>query len=247
MPALNDKPVRALMRDMTAAFDLAPGQTFSRERAVQWFREHYPNVKEGTVTAHLIRLSTNVATRLQYSARDDGSDDLLYKVDSRHFRLYDRATDPVPVTAHAPAPEEPDPEADEPRLSEEFAFEHDLRDYLAGNLHALEPGLRLYQEDGIRGIEFPVGQRFIDILAIDRNGDYVVIELKVSKGYDKVIGQLLRYIGWIEEHHAEPGKQVRGMIVAKTISEDLRLACRRQAGVSLHEYKLSVEVQRVAG
>jgi len=72
----------------------------------------------------------------------------------------------------------------------------DLRNYLVRNLGLIEPGLRLYDEEGITGVEFPVGGRFIDILALDRHDRYVVIELKVSRGYDRVVGQLLRYMGW---------------------------------------------------
>ncbi|MFZ4665357.1 MAG: endonuclease NucS domain-containing protein, partial [Prochlorotrichaceae cyanobacterium] len=87
-------------------------------------------------------------------------------------------------------------------ISTEFAYESDLRDYLAKNLQVIEPGLMLYEEEGITGVEFPVGGRFIDILAVDSNGDFVVIELKVSRGYDRVIGQLLRYMAWIQKNQA---------------------------------------------
>ena len=95
------------------------------------------------------------------------------------------------------------------------------------------------------GIEFPVGGRFVDILAVDSRGGYVVVELKVSRGYDRTVGQLLRYLGWIEMHHAEAGQPVRGVIVAKDVSEDLRLACRRVSGISLFEYELSVSLKAV--
>lgn len=87
MATLNEKPVRLLMQDMTKDMRLSPGQAFSREQAIQWFAEHYPNIKKGTVVAHLIRLSTNSSTRLHYSARPDGSDDHFFKIDSSHFRL----------------------------------------------------------------------------------------------------------------------------------------------------------------
>lgn len=171
MATLNAKPVRLLMHDMAAAFALQPGEAFSRDRAIQWFAEHYPNIKEGTVAAHLIRLSTNVRTRLHYSARDDGSDDLFFKIDASHFR---QGRDPVPITSGTPVPDEAEASVLGPSLSEEFAFEHDLRDYLTRNLQALEPGLRPYQDEGITGVEFPVGGRFIDILAVARGGDYAV-------------------------------------------------------------------------
>lgn len=232
------------MHDMIASMGLAPGQSFTREQAVQWFAEHYPNVKQGTVAAHLVRLSTNVPTRLQYSARADGSDDKFFKIDSSHFRLYEPGRDPTPISELTPAIEEPSEGT--PGVSEEFAYEHDLRDYLARNLHIIEPSLKLFLDEGITGVEFPVGGRYIDILAVDQAGGYVVIELKVSKGYDRVVGQLLRYVSWIKKNHAEPGQGVRGIIIAKQISEDLRLACSEVPSVSLYEYALSVSVKRIS-
>ena len=245
MATLNEKPVRLLMQDMATSMGLGPEDTFTREQAVQWFKGHYPNVKEGTITAHLIRLSTNAPSRLQYSARADGSDDRFFKIDSRTFRLYRPAEDPTPICQGAPIADEPGPTAAGPEATSEFAYEHDLRDYLTRNLHLIDPSLRLYEDEGIRGIEFPAGGRFIDILATDGIG-YVVIELKVSKGYDRVVGQLLRYVGWIKRHHADEGQSVRGVIVAKEISEDLRIACSEVPSVSLFEYELSVSLKQIA-
>lgn len=241
--SLNEKPVRLLLHDMAAAFGLQPGQVFTREQSIQWFRDNYPNVKEGTIAAHLIRLSTNIRTRLSYAVKADGSDDLFYKIDSTHFRLYEPGRDPTPISELSPAPEEA--AVQECEASGEFAYEHDLRDYLARNLHILEPSLKLYTDEGITGVEFPAGGRYIDILAVDQTGGYVVIELKVSRGYDRVVGQLLRYIGWVKRHHAEPGQSVRGIILAKDISEDLRLACADNPDISLFEYSLSVSVNKV--
>lgn len=244
MPTLNEKPVRLLMHDMIASMGLVPGQSFSREQAIQWFALHYPNVKQGTVAAHLVRLSTNAPSRLQYSAKEDGSDDKLFKIDASHFRLYEAGRDPTPISKLTPVEDE---QLDNSHLgSDEFAYEHDLRDYLARNLHTLEPSLTLYTDEGITGIEFPAGGRYIDILATDAQGNYIVIELKVSKGYDRVIGQLLRYVSWIKKNHAEPEKKVRGIIVAKKISDDLRLACSELPDISLYEYSLSVTVKKIA-
>jgi hypothetical protein len=33
----------------------------------------------------------------------------------------------------------------------------------------MEPGLHLYEEEEITGVEFPVGGRLIDILAVDKD------------------------------------------------------------------------------
>jgi endonuclease len=239
---LYEKPVRQLMHDMVADLGLRPGQVFDREQVLDWFRSRYPLVKEGTIAAHLIRLSTNARSRLYYNVRTDGSDDLFFQVDGSRFRLYELGTDPAPITltnAPASASLPPLPEVDSSEASQ-FAYEQDLRDFLVRNLSLIEPGLKLYSDEGITGVEFPVGRRYIDILAVDRDGGYVVIELKVSKGYDRVVGQLLRYMGWVEKHHAEPSQRVRGVIVAKEITEDLKLACARVQGIQLYEYALSV-------
>ena len=165
---------------------------------------------------------------------------MLFQIESTRFRRFMPATDPSPIHEGAAVPEpgvEPEPvELPGTQTSSQFAYEHDLRDYLARNLHLIEPGLSLYEEEGVTGVEFPVGGRFVDILAIGSDGAYVVVVLKVSRGYDRTIGQLLRYLGWIERHHAEPRQPVRGVIVAKELSEDLRLACSRIAGVALFKY-----------
>jgi hypothetical protein len=195
-----------------------------------------------------------VKSRLHHTIKPDGSDDLFFALKSGHFRQYDAATDPTPIRPGLPASDasdtsDPIEHANRASVQDgsgsEFAYEHDLRDYLARNLELVEPGLRLYSDEGITGVEFPAGGRYIDILAVDRDGAYVVIELKVSKGYDRVVGQLLRYIGWIEKHHADPSQAVRGIIIAKDISDDLRLACSRIAGVALYEYSLSVSLRQV--
>lgn len=241
--ALYSRPVRVLMQEMPQAMGLVPGQVFTKEDAISWFAAKYPLVKEGTIAAHLIRLSTNNKNRLHYSARPDGSDDLFFQLDPARFRLYDPSSDPIPIReATSPEP----PPVDSPQGASEFAYEHDLRDYLSKNLGLIERDLRLYSEEGVSGVEFPAGGRFIDILAVDSSGGYIVIELKVSRGYDRVVGQLLRYMGWIQKHHAEQGQRVRGVIVAKDVTDDLRLACSKVSDVHLFEYSLSVSVKAVA-
>jgi hypothetical protein len=241
-----DKPVRLLIREMLSSLAAKPGQQFSKDGAVAWFTQHYPKIKEGTISAHLIRFSTNAPSRLHYGVKAD--EDLLSQIDGSHFRLYDPATDPEPIHSKSDATvrREIVAEPAEAPPSSEFAYESDLRDFLGKNPSHIEPGLQLYQDEGITGIEFPVGGRFIDILALDAEKRLVVIELKVSRGYDRVVGQLLRYMAWIQRHHADTGQGVRGIIIAREISEDLKLACSLVPNVSLYEYSLSVALQRIA-
>ncbi len=243
MAALYDKPVRQLMKDMVNDLSIAHAQVFSRDEVRSWFKKNYPKIKDGTISAHLLRLSVNAPSRVHYSAKPR-EDDVFYQLDGSHFRLYLPQDDPPPIYDKS-ATTKPEAELEEEEVQpslNEFAYEKDLQNFLAKNLHLVETGLRLYEDEGIKGIEFPVGGRFIDILALDRNNNYLIIELKVSKGYDRVVGQLLRYMTWIKKNHAEEGQKVRGVIVARNISEDLLLACSELPDIQLFEYQLSVNL-----
>jgi hypothetical protein len=240
-----DKPVRLLIKDMIREIGLKPSQPLERDQIVAWFAERYPKIKEGTIHAHLARMSVNVPSRIHYSPIV-GDDDVFYRLDPSRYRLYEPASDPAPIRK-GEVRREDDGLAPEPEeaLGTEFAYERDLRNFLSKNLHVLEVGLKLFEDEGITGVEFPAGGRFIDILAVDKSGSYVVIELKVSRGYDRTVGQVLRYMGWVERHQADPGQKVRGIIVAKEMSEDLLLAVARVPDIELYEYQLSVSLHRV--
>ena len=71
-----------------------------------------------------------------------------------------------------------------------------------------------------------------------------MIELKVSRGYDRVVGQLLRYMAWVEQQ-MEPSKPVRGIIVAKETTEDLKLAASRISNVRLIEYEIEFKLRPI--
>ena len=62
---------------------------------------------------------------------------------------------------------------------------------------------------------------------------------------ERAVGQLRRYMGWVAKNHANPGQAVRGIIVAREISQDLVLACCGLSDVELFEYQMSVSVSKV--
>jgi len=250
-----EKPVRLLFRDFVTDQNIAKGQTVSRNQVISWFKSKYPKIKMGTITAHFLKMSVNAPSRVHYNVNQNGEDDLFYQIDGGHFRLYEKENDPSPLYVKLlPEKKEIDQTGNSDEIEEEiereyqqtgFAYESDLRDFLSQNLAIIEPGLRLFEDEGISGVEFPVGGRFIDLLAMDKHNNYVVIEVKVSKGYDRVIGQLLRYMAWIENNQAESTQKVRGIIIAREISEDLHLAASKILEVKLFEYDLSVSLRKV--
>ncbi len=137
-------------------------------------------------------------------------------------------------------------EDDIPIEESQFAYETDLRDYLASNLHIIENCLKLYvSESGERGVEYiiPKTQRRIDILAIDKNNDFVVIELKVSRGYEKTIGQALYYQSIVK--NTFDVEKVRIILIAREISEELRMGTKYLPDVQLFEYQLSLTLNQI--
>jgi restriction system protein len=114
--------------------------------------------------------------------------------------------------------------------SQEFALERYLEDFIVTNFDGIFQGqLTLYRDpEGNIGQQYPtdvVGR--IDILAKEpSNNSFVVIELKKGRESDVVVGQILRYIGWVKEELCEEGQTVRGLIICKEEDDKLKYALK---------------------
>jgi hypothetical protein len=143
---------------------------------------------------------------------------------------------------------EPDENTDSQEQQLEFALESHLRDFIARNLATLPVAnkrLSLFEDQlKRRGVEYQTDVGFIDILAVDENRDFVVIELKLSRGPDKAMGQLLRYMGWVKKTLAGE-RQVYGVIVAKQMDDKLRYAALPVPKVTLLEYEVDFALRTV--
>ncbi len=90
---------------------------------------------------------------------------------------------------------------------------------IISNLEILEEGLELI------GNQYSTSVGCIDVLCKDKNGNFVVVELKKEKGSYRVVGQIQKYMAWVSENLTED-KQVRGIIVVKEADKDLEYAIR---------------------
>ncbi|KTC62515.1 nuclease [Pseudomonas savastanoi] len=129
-----------------------------------------------------------------------------------------------------------------------FELEWQLRDFISHNIETLKlegKPLRLYVDSqGREGVEYPTGVGPIDILALDSDDSFVVFELKRGRVADRAIGQISRYMGWIKKNLAK-GKMVKGVIVAKSISSNLRHAIVAVPNVSLFEYEVAFSLNQI--
>ena len=109
--------------------------------------------------------------------------------------------------------------------------EKNLEDFLVQQLESIEPGLTLVE----RQLLTAAGR--LDLLCRDCKGHYVVIELKRSQGTDQVVGQILRYMGWVQEHYRT--EKVRGLIVVGKVDDGLRYAAKAVPNVEAKVFTLS--------
>jgi hypothetical protein len=123
---------------------------------------------------------------------------------------------------------------------EEFVLEKHLEDFLVANFGTIFKGeLELYvdPEGNKGGQQYPIvgedGKEIgrIDILAKERGtGSFVVIELKKGRESDTVVGQILRYMGWVKENLCDQGQPVQGLMICKDEDERLRYALKMLSG-----------------
>ncbi len=97
--------------------------------------------------------------------------------------------------------------------------ESEIEDSIVSNPGVLEEGL------GVVGRQYPTSVGFIDILCKDKDENLMVVELKKGSGSYEVVGQIQKYMAWVHENLAK-GKQVRGIIVAKTDDKQLEYAIK---------------------
>jgi len=130
---------------------------------------------------------------------------------------------------------------------EEFGLESHLEDFLVENWQRLNLGEKyniLKEDDQIIGQQYvtPIGR--IDILAKAKdNSSWLVIELKKGRSDDQVVGQTLRYIGWVKENLAEK-EEVKGLIVTKEKDERLMYALKTLGNVNLMTYSVKFDLKQ---
>ena len=211
-----------------------------------WIADKYENRLDPRIVYVQVRGSCHNLEH-SYTNKDqkDAPKILHYEKNSRTYQLARMVVEGVSDLNPPPGVLRDSATLVQKRVDEHVSFflERHLRDFLVQNLNILESGLELYSTQP-SSVEFCVEGRFIDILAKDATGTPVVIELKVKKAYDRVIGQALLYRTLIEKKLEVD--RVRLILVAARISKELRFATKHIKDLNLFEYKLSMQVSPIS-
>jgi restriction system protein len=130
-----------------------------------------------------------------------------------------------------------------------FALEKHLEDFLIFNWSQTELAKKydLVTDEGV-----VVAQQYqsdtgpIDILAISKDRkEYLVVELKKGRTSDAVVGQTLRYMGFVKNDLATNGETVRGAVIA--LEDDLRLrnALSMVPSIDFYRYKIDFKLSPI--
>lgn len=207
------------------------GGRVRREDIKFYINKNYPDQWQSTaLTAHLYGCAVNNPKAYIHHPHVKK---ILFKHDDGSFEIYNPEihgeNNWEPSGADSDVPNEEYYEAS-------VSLERDLEDCFVRNIASLEAGL-VFQE---RQFKTDVG--IVDVLARDRNGYLVVIEIKIGEAKDSAVGQIARYMGWLVK--TKPSEKIRGIIVASDFADGTAYSASIRPGLSLLRFKIHFEFER---
>lgn len=142
---------------------------------------------------------------------------------------------------HSPGPSQP---SEEPSA---FALEKHLEDFIVRNFEKIFKGaLRMYEDGaGADGQQYDTDIGQIDILAVEpKANSFVVIELKRGNSSDQVIGQILRYMGWVKKELCNAGQEVKGLIICHESDTKLSYALEMTNNIEVQYYEVDFKLKK---
>jgi restriction system protein len=133
----------------------------------------------------------------------------------------------------------------------ELALEKHLEEFLVQNWKATDLGMLfdIYEEEGeMVGQQYPTDTGPIEIHAVSKDKKAIaVIELKKGRASDVVVGQVLRYMGYVKDALAEDSQSVRGIIIAFEDDLKTRRALSAVPKVDFYTYKVHFKLEKKYG
>ncbi len=207
--------------EVTGDYFYAPGQILPHRRPVQWLGQ---TIDRTAMSDTLKNSAGSIGTVCELSGHREEIEKLIAG----------RATTTIVST---------DPSVEDPAT---FALEKHLEDFLVQNWAQTELGKEydIYEEDGeMVGQQYPTDTGPVDILAISKDKKrLLIVELKKGRASDAVVGQVLRYMGYVQEELAEEEQAVTGVIIALEDDQRIRRALAIVPSISFYRYQVSFKL-----
>ena len=129
---------------------------------------------------------------------------------------------------------------------EQFTSEKILEDEIVMRLESGREifglNLKIYRGD-FYGRQYPFHDgktnRRLDILCVDEQDNFYIIELKKDSGYDDAYKQIKNYVDYFENNRVKKGKKVFGILCLNSPTEKLLNDVRKDKRIRLFEYRIS--------
>lgn len=160
----------------------------------------------------------------------------LAELSEEQFRNLVEGSRIQPEPSEAPAALE-DPTA--------FVLEKYLEDFIVSNFDTIfKRQLKIYEDaEGNDGQQYSTDIGSIDILAAEpKSGSFVVIELKKGRPSDQVVGQVLRYMGWVKKNLCTNGQSVKGLVICRDYDPKLTYALDMTNNIDVRYYSVSFKL-----
>jgi len=214
---------RYLVGEVTGDYTYAPGHNLRHRRPVQWLAT---TISRSLMSDALKNATGSIGTLSNVSSYADEIEKLIGGI-------------------ALPTPPSVDQIVEDPAA---FALEKHLEDFLVENWTQTELGKNydIFQEDGeIVGQQYPTDTGPIDILAIRKDKkELLVVELKKGRASDAVVGQILRYMGYVLQELAQEAQTVRGVIIAMEDDQRIRRALAIAPTVDFYRYQISFKLMK---
>lgn len=209
--------------EVTGEYRYEPGGVLPHRRAVRWLPSA---IARADMSQALRRSAGSIGTVSDVSRYGEELEQLI----GGHATPELVATDPTVEDATS------------------FALERHLQDFLVDNWAQTELGrlYDIYAEDGEPvGSQYPTDTGPLDILAVSKDKHtLLVVELKKGRASDAVVGQTLRYMGYVQDELAEAAQTVRGVIIALEDDPRIRRALAMTPMIDFYRYQVSFKLMK---
>lgn len=115
-------------------------------------------------------------------------------------------------------------------IDEKVLTESEIEDKVVENPALIEEGFQIFEK------QKKTGAGIIDLFGKDKNGKYLIVEVKRSRAKDADIGQILRYIGVLIVEMKISLEQLRGIIYCRKKPKKLDYALALMPNIEIKEF-----------